>query len=164
VPWCFFVFVSSSSPAGGSPVRVAARRPGSRLAARSGNGPGRSPASKARAVPGLIRKQFIYAEDGWAGGVYLSETRAAAEAFYGGPWLNGIRERYGMDPQVRFFETACVTDNAIGAVRGPYQVELAVCTIITRIRGQAGPKARGTFFTPVALCRYVARLGSKGCQ
>src|SRR5204863_6336556 len=38
---------SSSSPAGGSPVRVAARRPGSRLAARSGNGPGRSPASKA---------------------------------------------------------------------------------------------------------------------
>jgi hypothetical protein len=38
---------SSSSPAGVSPVRVAARRPGSRLAARSGNGPGRSPASKA---------------------------------------------------------------------------------------------------------------------
>src|SRR3954451_3873044 len=35
------VVVSSSSLAGGSPVRVAARRPGSRLAARSGNGPGR---------------------------------------------------------------------------------------------------------------------------
>ena len=34
-----------------------------------------------RAVPGLIRKQFIYAEDGWAGGVYLRQTRAAAEAF-----------------------------------------------------------------------------------
>jgi hypothetical protein len=43
VPWCFFVFVSSSSPAGGSPVRVAARRPGSRLAARPGNGPGGLP-------------------------------------------------------------------------------------------------------------------------
>jgi len=39
--------ISSSSPAGVSPVRVAARRPGSRLAARSGNGPGRSPASRA---------------------------------------------------------------------------------------------------------------------
>ena len=46
-PWWIFVFVSSSSPAGGSPVRVGARRPGSRLAARLGNGPGRSPASKA---------------------------------------------------------------------------------------------------------------------
>jgi group II intron reverse transcriptase/maturase len=39
--------VSSSLPAGGSPVRVAAREPGSRLAVRSGNGPGRSPASRA---------------------------------------------------------------------------------------------------------------------
>jgi hypothetical protein len=51
-----------------------------------------------RDVPGLIRKQLIYAEDGWAGGVYLWQTRAAAEAFYAGPWLAGIRERYGMDP------------------------------------------------------------------
>jgi hypothetical protein len=31
-------------------------------------------------------------------------------------WLDGIRERYGMDPQIRFFETACITDNAAGAV------------------------------------------------
>jgi hypothetical protein len=38
MPWCFFVFVSSSSPAGESPVRVAARRPGSRLAASGRNG------------------------------------------------------------------------------------------------------------------------------
>jgi hypothetical protein len=49
-----------------------------------------------REVPGLIRKQFIYAEDGWAGGIYLWETREEAEAFYTGPWLDGIRERYGM--------------------------------------------------------------------
>jgi hypothetical protein len=69
-----------------------------------------------RSVPGLIRKQFIYAEDGWAGGVYLWETRAAAEAFYAGPWLAGIRERYGMDPQIKYFETACIADNAVGAV------------------------------------------------
>ena len=72
-----------------------------------------------RTVPGLIRKQFIYAEDRWAGGVYLWETQAAAEAFYVGPWLDGIRERYGMDPQIRFFETACITDNAIEAVLLP---------------------------------------------
>ena len=37
----------SSSPAGASPVRVIARKPGSRSAARAGNGPGRSPMSKA---------------------------------------------------------------------------------------------------------------------
>ena len=33
-------------------------------------------------VPGLIRKQFIHAtEGGYAGGSYLWESRAAAEAF-----------------------------------------------------------------------------------
>ena len=40
-----------------------------------------------RTVAGLIRKQFIYAEDGWAGGVYLWKTRSDAEAFYSGAWL-----------------------------------------------------------------------------
>ena len=72
-----------------------------------------------RDVPGLIRKQFIYADDGWAGGVYLWQTREDAEAFYTGPWLDGIRERYGMDPQIKLFQTACITDNAIEAVLLP---------------------------------------------
>src|SRR6187402_2155571 len=66
-----------------------------------------------REVPGLVRKQFIYAEDGWAGGVYLWQSRAAAQAFYTGPWLDGIRERYGMEPQIKFFETACIADNSV---------------------------------------------------
>ncbi len=72
-----------------------------------------------RTVPGLINKQFIYAEDGWAGGVYLWETRAAAEAFYTGPWLAERRERYGMAPEIRYFHTACVTDNAAQTVLVP---------------------------------------------
>ena len=59
-----------------------------------------------RTLPGLIRKQFIYAEDGWAGGVYLWKTRADAEAFYSGAWLAGIRERYGMDPQIKYFRSS----------------------------------------------------------
>ena len=76
-----------------------------------------------RDVPGLIRKQFIYAEDGWAGGVYLWKTRADAEAFYSGPWLAGIRERYGMEPFIRYFHTACVTDNSAEAVLLPDAAE-----------------------------------------
>ena len=76
-----------------------------------------------RSVPGLIRKQFIYAEDGWAGGVYLWETRAAAEAFYTGPWRDGIRARYGMDPQIKVYETASITDNAARAVLLPSVAE-----------------------------------------
>ena len=76
-----------------------------------------------RIVPGLIRKQFIYAENGWAGGVYLWQTRADAEAFYSGEWLDGIRERYGMDPEITYFHTACVTDNSVDAVLLPDAAE-----------------------------------------
>ena len=47
------------------------------------------------------------------------EDAADAEAFYSGPWLAGIRQRYGMDPQIKYFHTACVTDNAVEAVLLP---------------------------------------------
>jgi hypothetical protein len=49
----------------------------------------------------------------------LWKTRADAERFYSGPWRAGIRERYGMDPQIKYFHAACVTDNAAGAVPLP---------------------------------------------
>ena len=80
-------------------------------------------ASGFRTVRGLIRKQFIYADDGWAGGVYLWRTRADAERFYSGPWLDGIRERYGMDPEIRYFHTAAITDNSTETVLLPEAAE-----------------------------------------
>jgi hypothetical protein len=46
-------------------------------------------------------------------------TSDQSEAFYSGPWLAGIRERYGMDPQIKYFHTACVTDNLAEAVLLP---------------------------------------------
>jgi hypothetical protein len=69
-----------------------------------------------REVPGLISKHFIWSESGWAGGVYQWETREAARAFYGGPWLDGIVERYGMTPVIEFYEVFALTDNARGTV------------------------------------------------
>ncbi len=43
-------------------------------------------------APGFVRKQFICKKDGGiAGGVYMWETQQAAEAFYTGPWRDGIR-------------------------------------------------------------------------
>ena len=62
-------------------------------------------------VPGLIRKQFIHACDGgFAGGTYLWENREAAEAFYSGPWLEGIIQRYGAPPRITYFETFAIAD------------------------------------------------------
>ena len=69
-----------------------------------------------RQVKGLISKHFIWSESGWAGGVYQWKTLADAKAFYGGPWRDGIVERYGMAPQIELFEVFALTDNGHGTV------------------------------------------------
>ena len=69
-----------------------------------------------REVKGLISKHFIWSESGWAGGVYQWERIEDAKAFYTGPWLDGIVQRYGMEPQIEFYEVFAVTDNACAKV------------------------------------------------
>jgi hypothetical protein len=65
-----------------------------------------------RDVPGLIRKYYLLSEDGnTAGGVYLWESREAAEAMYSPAWYAFIREKYGKDPVVTYFECPVVVDN-----------------------------------------------------
>ena len=70
-----------------------------------------------RAVPGLVSKHFIWSESGHAGGVYQWESREAAQAFYFGPWRKGIIERYGVEPEIEYFEVFCITNNADQTVR-----------------------------------------------
>jgi hypothetical protein len=66
-------------------------------------------------APGFVRKQFICRKEGGvAGGVYMWETQKDAEAFYTGPWRDGIRARYGNDPKIQYFETVALTDKATG--------------------------------------------------
>ena len=69
-------------------------------------------APRYREVPGLIRKYYLLSEDGGtAGGVYLWETRKAAEAMYNREWHAFIREKYGVEPSVTYFESPVVVDN-----------------------------------------------------
>jgi hypothetical protein len=70
-------------------------------------------------VPGLLQKQFIWREDGSAGGVYRWTDRASAERFYSGPWRDEIRERYDSEPEIEFFHTIAITDNPGGVVSVP---------------------------------------------
>jgi hypothetical protein len=67
-------------------------------------------------VEGLLRKQFIWSENGTAGGVYMWASIADAKRFYQGPWLDGILERYGMYPEIEYFETFAMTENPGGVV------------------------------------------------
>lgn len=68
------------------------------------------------AIPGLVRKQFIWSETGTAGGVYQWESLAHAKDFYQGPWLDGILARYGTYPEIEYFETLALTENPGGVV------------------------------------------------
>jgi hypothetical protein len=66
-------------------------------------------------IPGFVRKQFICLKEGAvAGGVYMWETREAAEKFYSGSWLDGIRARYGSEPKITYYETVALADKASG--------------------------------------------------
>ncbi len=70
-----------------------------------------------REPDGLLSKHFIWSETGIAGGVYQWETLEQAQAFYSGPWRDGIIERYGMAPEIEFFNVFCITDNERETVR-----------------------------------------------
>jgi hypothetical protein len=69
-----------------------------------------------RNAKGLISKHFIWSEHGTAGGVYQWQTLEDAKAFYSGPWLQGIVERYGMKPDIEYFTVFAITDNSKNAV------------------------------------------------
>ena len=78
-----------------------------------------STAPKYRDVAGLIRKYYLLSEDGnTAGGVYLWESREAAEAMYKTEWFAFIREKYGVDPEVTYFESPVVVDNLTAEIIG----------------------------------------------
>ncbi|MDE2362892.1 MAG: YdhR family protein [Hyphomicrobiales bacterium] len=74
-----------------------------------------STAPKYQDLPGLVRKYYIRSEDGrTAGGVYLWETRAAAERTYGDEWRERVASLFGEAPQIAWFDTPVIVDNSAG--------------------------------------------------
>lgn len=71
-----------------------------------------STAPKYQGMQGLFRKIYVLSPDGLtAGGVYLWNSRAEAEALYTALWRSFVREKYGTDPTVTYFESPVVADN-----------------------------------------------------
>ena len=63
-------------------------------------------------VPGLVRKVYILSQDGAAaGGIYLWNSQAEADAMYTESWKSFVREKYGTDPSVTYFNSPVVVDN-----------------------------------------------------
>lgn len=74
-------------------------------------------APRYQGIEGLIRKYYLYdPATQIGGGCYLFEDRATAEATFNDDWRKLIADRYGAAPDVRFFETPVIVDNALGDV------------------------------------------------
>ena len=61
---------------------------------------------------GLIRKYYAIGDDNRAGGIYLWESRAAAQAWYNDAWKAGVLKRWGAPASVYYFDVPLVVDNA----------------------------------------------------
>jgi hypothetical protein len=69
-------------------------------------------APKYQGVPGLVRKVYVLSQEGdTVGGIYLWKSRADAEAMYTESWKAFVRERYGSDPSIAYFDSPVVVDN-----------------------------------------------------
>ena len=72
-------------------------------------------APKYERLAGLIRKYYLFdAESQTGGGCYLWESREAAERVYNSEWRKMITDRYGSPPEISYFETPVIVDNATG--------------------------------------------------
>jgi hypothetical protein len=71
-----------------------------------------STAPKYQGVPGLVRKVYVLSQEGdTAGGIYLWNSRAEADAMYSESWKAFVREKYGTDPSVTYLDSPVVVDN-----------------------------------------------------
>jgi hypothetical protein len=66
-----------------------------------------------KGVQGLVRKYYLFGED-QVGGVYLWESRQAADRQYSAAWKSMIAEKFGTPPEITYYETPVIVDNASG--------------------------------------------------
>lgn len=67
-------------------------------------------------APGLIRKYYLNGDQG-GGGVYLWESRKAAEAWYDDDWWVRAEKTFGVRPKLTYYDNYVVVDNECDEVR-----------------------------------------------
>lgn len=70
-------------------------------------------APKYEKLDGLIRKYYVMSEDGQsAGGVYLWESKAKAQAWFTADWTKYMTDAWGKEPVVEYLDCPIVVDSA----------------------------------------------------
>lgn len=69
-----------------------------------------------QAMSGLLRKYYALSDDGTSGaGIYLWESRAAAERAYSAEWRERNTKKFG-EPTMTWYDCPMVVDNLSGEV------------------------------------------------
>ena len=79
-------------------------------------GTGTAPIYRNLATKGLIRKDYLNGDAG-TGGVYLWESREAAEAWFTEAKISELTERFGARPRLTWYDTHVTVDNVRGETR-----------------------------------------------
>jgi hypothetical protein len=66
--------------------------------------------SKYRAMPGLVRKNYLFGH-GKGGGVYLWDSVESADRAYSTEWRSMMTARFGSEPMVTYFESPIEVEN-----------------------------------------------------
>ena len=61
-------------------------------------------------IKGLIRKYYLNGDAG-SGGVYLWESREAADAWYNDAWWRRMETNFGVRPTVTYYDSDVTVDN-----------------------------------------------------
>ena len=67
-------------------------------------------------MKGLIRKDYLNGDES-GGGVYLWESKAAADAWYDDKWWVFMQEKFGVMPTLQYFDHYLTVDNEKHEVR-----------------------------------------------
>jgi len=80
------------------------------------SGTSTAPTYRGLGEKGLIRKDYLNGDAG-TGGVYLWESRAAAEAWFTPERVAMLTERFGAAPTLTWYDTHVTVDNLKGETR-----------------------------------------------
>ncbi|MCH9674894.1 MAG: monooxygenase [Gammaproteobacteria bacterium] len=75
-----------------------------------------APTYRELATKGLIRKDFLNGDSG-GGGVYLWESREAAQDWFTQERIAWLAERFGVRPTILYYDTYVTVDNKAGEIR-----------------------------------------------
>ena len=74
-------------------------------------------APKYQGLPGLLRKNYWMSEDGRrAGGIYVWESRDAADRAYTPEWRTFVESKYGTPPSIEYLLSPVMVDNRDGTI------------------------------------------------